>query len=162
MASISEVSCASCVSLLDRPVGFWDAPQWRQQVIRELYVWSLNRWSQLNGYTLQLASPGQMSLAGLTVHETRSVHVSADILDIRDAIATLMVSVIALCLVLYEFVYYGVCYPTVTTLRNFVIFLPKMMVLTGYILGIPCLSMYLRPILISCDCTAARGRKALT
>ena len=94
MASISEVSCASCVSLLDRPVGFWDAPQWRQQVIRELYVWSLNRWSQLNGYTLQLASPGQMSLAGLTVHETRSVHVSADILDIRDAIATLMVSVV--------------------------------------------------------------------
>ena len=92
MATVAEVSCASCVSLLDRPAGFWDSPQWRQQAIRELYVWALNRWAPLNGYTLQFGNPGQLSLAGLTVHAVRVVHLSVDVLDIRDAIATLMVS----------------------------------------------------------------------
>ena len=136
MASISEISCASCVSLLDRPVGFWDAPQWRQQVLRELYVWSLNRWSPLNGYTLQLANPGQMSLAGMTVHETRSVHVSADILDIRDAIATLMVSAMLLCLILDEFMYYVVRYRSTTVSRNFETSLPKVRDLAEYSMSI--------------------------
>ena len=147
MASISEISCASCVSLLDRPVGFWDAPQWRQQVLRELYVWALNRWAPLNGYTLHLANPGQMSLAGMTVHETRSVHVSADILDIRDAIATLMVSALMLCLLLDEFMYYVVRYRVTTVSGNFETSLPKVMVLVEYFrvcLCIGCQSVIMR------------------
>ena len=72
-------------------------------------MWSLNKWNPLNGYTLQFADPGQMSLAGLTVHPARSVHVSADILDIRDAIATLMVSAMCIFMCFGVFMYHLVC-----------------------------------------------------
>ena len=68
-------------------------------------MWALNRWSPLNGYTLQFGNPGQLSLAGLTVHPARMVHLSVDLLDIRDAIATLMVSAMCQIVSLYVFLY---------------------------------------------------------
>ena len=91
MFVLPTTACASCRTLRDRPTGWFDIRPCRESLLQDCLVWAQGLWPDLDPYHFHLTPPGFLEFDGITLFTEQTIYVSSDILDIRDAIATMMV-----------------------------------------------------------------------